>query len=48
MFASLTVPAGDDSDEEEDNQPNCQLTQILNKNTAHQAGVRKSVVEFEI
>lgn len=48
MFASLTVTAGDDSDEEDDNQPNRQLLQILNKKTAHQGGVRKSVVEFKI
>jgi len=48
MFASLPVPAGDDNDEDNGNQQNRQPSQILNKKTAHQGGVRKSVVEFKI
>ena len=48
MFASQPVPKGEDSDEDNDNQPNHQLSQILNKKTAHQGDVRKSVGEFEI
>jgi len=48
MFASLPVPAGDDSDEDNGNQPNRQLSQIFNKKTAHQGGVGKSVSEFEM
>ncbi len=32
MFASLTVPVGDDSDEEEDNQPNCHYQIDITKN----------------
>ena len=48
MFASLPVPAGDDNDEDNGNQPNHQLLQILNKKTAHQGGVGKSVGEFEM
>ena len=48
MFASLPVPAGDYSDEDNGNQPNRQLSQILNKKTAHQGGVGKSVGKFEM
>ena len=48
MFGSLPVPRRDDSDEDNGNQPNHQLLQILNKKTAHQGDVRKSVGEFEI
>ena len=48
MFASQPVPKGEDSDEDNDNQPNHQLSQILNKKTAHQAGVGKSVGKFDI
>jgi hypothetical protein len=48
MFGSLPVPRRDDSDEDNGNQPNHQLLQILNKKTAHQGGVGKSVGEFEM
>ena len=48
MFASQPVPTGEDSDEDNDNQPNYQLSQIFNKKTAHQGGVGKSVGEFEM
>ena len=48
MFASQPVPTGEDSDEDNDNQPNYQLSQIFNKKTAHQVGVGKSVGEFDI
>ena len=48
MFASLPVLPEDNSDEDNRNQTNRQLSQILNKKTAHQGDVRKSVGEFEI
>jgi hypothetical protein len=48
LFASSPVPRGDDSDENNGNQPNHQLLQILNEKTAHQGGVGKCVGEFEM
>ena len=48
MFASLPVLPEDNSDEYNGNQTNRQLSQILNKKTAHQGVVRKSVGEFEM
>ena len=48
MFASLPVLPEDNSDEDNRNQTNRQLSQILNKKTAHQGHVRKSVGEFNI
>jgi len=52
LFASSPVPSpvprGDDSNEDNGNQPNHQLLQILNKKTAHQGGVGKCVGEFEM
>ena len=48
MFASLPVLPEDNSDEDNRNQTNRQLSQILNKKTAHQGVVKKSVGEFEM
>ena len=42
-FAYLPDATEDDRDEYDNSRPNCQLSQFLNKRTAHRSSVRKRI-----